>query len=156
VTSSPESLADSVGVVVPGFERGAVILRDQSRQVFRLSWEEKDSAGGDRRRALPAGTYTLAGYRLIREDEHGKTWHLSATAPAGRAIEVVAGVETQIDLDPTIRIRKHIQGKKLQVQIRGEGKMGLSIYSEGKRVPIAFELKDARGRAVESGKIEYG
>jgi hypothetical protein len=34
--------------------------------------------------------------------------------------------------------------------------MGLSIYRDGRRVPITFELQDERGRALESGKIEYG
>jgi hypothetical protein len=153
---TPGALASGEGALVPGFERGAALLRDPGGKVWRLSWEEPEAAGADRRRALPAGSYELVGYRLIRADQAGVAWHVSATGPNGRAIEVAAGKEARLELNPTIRIGKRLQGKRLAVEVRGEEKMGLSIYRDGRRVPIAFRLLDERGREVDSGKIEYG
>ena len=70
VTAPPRELASEMAVLTPSFERGALLLAAADGRRFGLSWEDEPAddpafAGADRRRALPAGSYTLVGYRLI-------------------------------------------------------------------------------------------
>lgn len=143
-------------MLVPSFERGALLLRAEDGRLFRLSWEEPPAPGADRRRALPAGTYALAGYRLLGQDERGRPWHLSATAPSIRALELASGSEQRVEIDPAIRIEKRVRDDQLQVGIQGENGAGLSIYQGGKRIPLGFELYDRSGKKLGEGKINYG
>ncbi len=157
MTAPPrEALGAGEAAITPSFERGALLLGDTQGRVFRLSWEEADAGEQDRRRALPAGHYRLVGYRLIQRDEAGSTWHLSATAPAIRELELASGEERALEIDPAIRIEKRVSGDQLQVAIQGEGHAGLSIYRQEKRIPIEYRLLDAGGRELAAGKIRYG
>ena len=146
----------AAGFVLPGFERGSLILKNQHGEYFRLSWE------GDRARkerlALPAGTYTLTGYRLIRRDTDGKEWFLSATSHGIRHIEVRPGAEQRVALDDTIRIQRGLapNGAQVQMMIQGEGHSGLSIYRNGKRIPIGYRITGEDGVVLAQGSMTYG
>lgn len=146
--------------VVPSFERGAVLLRAEDGSAVRISWEDdlpsKDAASTDQRRALPAGRYTLVGYRVIARDARGKTWHVSASAVKGVTFDVQAGRANTLEIDPTIQIVERAQPDGLGVSVQGVNGAGLSIYKEGKRIPIGIRRLDAEGRTLAEGKISYG
>jgi hypothetical protein len=147
------------GWVVPGFERGAVLLRAEDGKLVRLSWEGEAStedANPERRRALAPGSYALAGYRLQLRDAQGKSWHVSASAVKGVTLDVQAGRASRLEIEPTIRISEKAQSDGLNVSVQGVKGAGLTIYKEGKRIPLAFRRLDGEGRVLGEGKIQYG
>ena len=133
-------------------------MRNQDGRDFRLSWEgdADEDAAGDRRRALPAGNYTLRGYRIVAADADGNRWHLSATGGSIRKLQVESGKDLAVDIDGSIHIGKRIHRKRIAVVIQGEHRAGLSIYKEGRRIPIRYRIIDGDGRPLAAGKIEYG
>ncbi len=40
--------------------------------------------------------------------------------------------------------------------ISGSGHAGMSIYRDGKRIPVSFRISDAAGKVVQEGPITYG
>ena len=145
--------------VVPSFESGAVLLRAEDGGAVRLSWEDEltaENASTDRRRELAAGRYTLVGYRLIARDERKRSWHVSASALKGVTIDVLAGRENRLEIEPTIQIVERVQSDGLGVSVQGVSGAGLSIYKEGKRIPLGFRRLDGKGRVLAEGKINYG
>ncbi len=150
--------ADETATITPSFERGALILRDADGRFRRLSWgelEEPRRPAADRRRALPAGAYHLAGYRILRRDDAGAEWHVSATARSIRELKLVAGANLEVDVDQGILIRKAVRARSLNMAIQGDGKAGLSIYKEGRRIPMGYRLEAADGGVLE-GRFRYG
>lgn len=121
---------------------------------MRLSWEEGEDPGGPR--ALPEGRYTLVGYRILADDAAGKPWHVSATGASIRKIVIESGANESLDIDESIRIESRVHAGRIQVAIRGEHGAGLSIYKEGRRIPLGYRLLDAAGAELGSGSIEYG
>jgi len=155
---APGDQDKTLGWITPSFEQGALLLADDEGRFFRLSWGELDKeAGGreDKRRALPAGKYVLAGYRIVERDADKAEWHVSATARKIRSVRVEAGVVQRIEIDATIRIGKRLKGKKIAMQIRGQ-RAGLSIYKQGRRIPIGYRLNGAGGDVLVSGAMRYG
>lgn len=146
------------GWVVPSFERGAALLRAADGRLVRLSWEDgaAEQANPEQRRALAPGSYTLAGYRLQLRDAQGKSWHVSASAVKGVTLDVQAGRESRLEIEPTIRIAERAQSDGVSVSVQGMKGAGLTIYKEGKRIPLAFRRLDAEGRVLGEGKIQYG
>jgi len=142
-------------LVVPSFERGAALLRGADGNLVRLSWEDED-ARTDPERALAVGRYTLVGYRLLARDPEHETWHVSASAVKGVELDVQPGRTNTLEIDPTIQIVARKQGEGLGVSVQGAGGAGLSIYAEGKRIPLGFRRLDAQGRTLAEGKIQYG
>lgn len=155
ITAPPREFASDMAALTPSFEKGALLLADADGRRFRLSWEE-ESAGADRRRALPAGAYTLVGYRMIATDATGKLWHVSASGPKLRALDLPGGTERTLEIDPSIRIKKRVAGDQLQVTIQGDDGAGLTIYKEGERIPLGYELRGADGAKRGEGKVHYG
>ncbi len=139
---------------MPDFEQGAVLLRAEDGSLVRLSWEDGDARA--RRRALAAGHYTIIGYRLIARDASGRSWHVSASAVKGLTLDVQAGRENELAIDPTIRIVERYQADGAGVSVQGVNKAGLSIYKEEKRIPLGIRRLDAQGRTLAEGKISYG
>lgn len=154
ITTAPRELARDMAALTPSFERGALLLAAADGRRFRLSWEE--GAGADRRRALPAGAYTLVGYRIVAADAGGRLWHVSASGAKLRELDLPAGTERTLAIDPTIRIMKRVAGGELQVTVQGDDKAGLTIYREGKRIPLGFELSGADGARRGAGQVRYG
>jgi hypothetical protein len=138
------------GTVKGALEEGEVFLR-RGDSVHRLTWAAKDRARG---RHLPAGDYTLAGYRIVKG-----TWHLSATGGQTK-LQIKEGKTTKLTLDSSIRIKVHARrkgrGLSLGMGIRGDKKCGLSIYREGKRIPVEYQLLFSGERPPASGAMNYG
>lgn len=114
-----------------------------------------------RQRALGAGVYTIIGYRVIRRDKVGRKWFVSATAPRGiRKFAVVAGKQKTLAIDELVTIdcsaRRTKMGLRILVTVFGEIESGLSIYREGRRIPIEYRVLDAAGGVIARGGMEYG
>ena len=144
-------------------------MKDKQGRFYRLTWEPGDdddspasdsSTDQDRRRTLPAGEYTLTGYRLVRRDEQDTSWFISTTAPKIRDVVVTEGETQRVTIDPTIgmqcRTRPHHGSIGIQMGVQGEHHSGLSIYRDGKRIPIGYLVTDAQGRALAQGAMRYG
>lgn len=155
MSAPPESLGADEAVLTPGFERGALLLRGEDGHVVRLSWEERGT-DADRRRALPAGKYALVGYRLIRADEHGVPWHVSAGGKTIRELELAASSEQGVEIDPAILMAPNVKHEDFGVSVQGESGAGLTIYKDGKRIPLGYRRLDAHGKPLAEGKINYG
>ena len=133
-------------------------------------WKASDK---DRRRALPPGLYTITGYRLSRQDKHGKEWFLSATSHGHRKLQVSAGKPARVEVDPRIHLSMSAtaQAGKLRgsMMISGDSaggrhgdilkavrRIGLSIYRSGKRIPIPYRILDNKNAELASGIMKYG
>ncbi len=154
-----------MGFITPGFEEGSLLLKNEHGQFFRLAWEKgdlvsSDNAAQDRRRALPPAVYTLTGYRIVRRDDKGSVWFVSATAQAIRRLTVSAGEEQKVSVDETILMQcKALPGDgnvTIQMMIQGEHHSGLTIYRDGKRIPMQYRMTDAQGKDITSGTMNYG
>ncbi len=141
--------------VEPAFEAGSIILQ-RGDELVSLVWSAKDK---DRRRALPAGEYRLRTTRLEREQK-GAWWFLSSTGPAGRKIEVAKRAPTKLTIDDEVHFTSIVNrhGKKLQLgfSITGADKRGMSIYRDGKRVPVTYKVLNKKGKVIAKGRMNYG
>jgi hypothetical protein len=164
------------GTLLPSFEEGSVLLKDAGGDVVRVSWEPLKSAlkvasgkavsrpkpsVASMRRSLPAGVYTLIGYRVIRRDRSGRSWFVSATDPLGiRKFAVVSGKQKRLEIDERVTVecaaRRTRMGLRLQVTVSGEIEAGLSIYRAGRRIPMEYRVLDSGGRVIARGGMEYG
>jgi hypothetical protein len=127
-------------------------LRAADGRLLRVSWDEP---GADRKRHVAPGRYELLGYRLMAEAE-GTTWHVSSSGLRAVSMDFSPGGTHLVSIDPTILLEERVQSDGLQVAVRGHENGGLSIYKEGKRVPIGYRRVDRAGTLLGEGKIEYG
>lgn len=127
------------------------MLRDGAGRAWRLAWSS--APGG--RFALPAGSYAWLTYRLVEG-----TWHLSATAAPLATVEVRAGESATIDAKDGIqlRLRGALRPGRVQVEVHIGGAVGggLSIYRDGRRVPLTCAIVDEAGGTVGGAPLSYG
>ncbi|MDA1266073.1 MAG: hypothetical protein O2816_13415 [Planctomycetota bacterium] len=154
VGRAPKQLAEGEGLVETDLQRGAILLVNEDGEHVRLSWEGE--AGEDRGRALPVGTYHLTGYRVLATADDGTAWHLSATKPKLREIEVVAGETLELEIDQRVHLSLNQTAKRVNVAVMGDGHAGLSVYKAGRRIPLGYRLLDADGKSVAKGDLRYG
>lgn len=136
------------------FDAGDLYLVDETGQSFRLSWTGQED-GDARALALPAGEYVLKTYRIVR-DRGDERWHVSATKESIQEVEVRAGENTVVEIDDSIRVSSKLAIGQAQMMIAGEHGAGLSIYRDGKRIPIEFRVVDEKGALLASGHMRYG
>lgn len=157
VTDAPPQNANNVGFIVPNFDEGSLLLKNAHGQFFRLSWEKKTE---NRRRALPPGSYSLMGYRIVRRDAKGDEWFVSVTARGTQRVTVHAGHEQQVKVSENVTVQCRAkpggEGVEVQMMIMDAQHSGLSIYHNGKRIPIRYNITDAQGKEVASGTMNYG
>lgn len=164
VASAPREDDDGVGtLVLPEGVEGALLLKDGEDRAWRVSWERVTGRPvpeavfpEDRRRALPPGTYTIVGQRLVDRSKQGEVWHTSATGHELGELQVEVGAELAVTLDPTVRIGKRASGRRVAMSVQGPHASGLSLYKDGRRIPIRYRLTDARGRELAEGPMTYG
>ena len=157
VTTPPAARDDRSGILTATFAEGSVLLKDKDGTFYRLGWKKADA---DRRRALPAGDYVMTGYTLVRPDGQGKEWFLGASGKMIRKLTVRAGEEQPLTLQEFVHMhcRAVPQEGGVQVQgvVKGEHHCGVSIYRDGKRIPLGYRVTDAQGKEVAAGSLEYG
>jgi hypothetical protein len=136
-----------------------MVLKNAQGQFFRLDWQKCTGAEEDRRRALPPGQYTLTAYWLVRRDQ-GIDWFLAGSSRNIRQITVQAGESQPVALEERINLvwkaRAGSGTVNVQAGISGEPHCGLSIYRDGKRIPLRFRITDAQGKELASGRLDYG
>ncbi len=154
MTLAARAPATTDGLVTVSFAAGDLFLSDAEDHAYRLSWNA-DEPQAERRRALPAGSYRLRTYRIVRT-EGGERWHVSATAPSLRRIEVRAGETTHVELDDTIAIHSRLSDTQAGMNIQGDSGAGLSIYRGAKRIPIDYRVRDEADVVVATGTMRYG
>jgi len=140
------------GTVTVNFERGELLLEDREGGAHRLVWDGSQEPAG---RSLPAGTYVLRTYRVVRE-AGGRTWHVSATKPSIRELRVRPGKTSRVELDLAIRMEASLVGRQARMSIRGDEDAGLSIYADGRRIPMGFRVLGRDGETLVEGEMEYG
>jgi hypothetical protein len=166
VTKAAASDRRDVGFVTPNFYDGCLFVRNEDGKYFRLQWNspKKSKADGktkqDMRRALPAGKYTLTGYRLERHDDQGRAWFVSSTSGHGiRKFEIRAGESQRITVPHAItfncRTRVKDTGVQVMMGIQGAPHAGLSIYCDGRRIPIRY-LVSSGDKVLADGVMKYG
>ena len=156
--TAPPAKEPGGGSVVVNFEEGSLFLKNGAGEYFRLEWAK--GAPADRRRALPAGDYTLTHYRIVRRDEKGSEWFIAATSRAIRKLTVKAGEELRVELTEFIglnfRARVAGNGAVIQSGLSGEPCAGLSIYRDCKRIDLGYKIIDPAGKELAAGMLEYG
>jgi len=57
-----------------------------------------------------------------------------------------------------IRLQTRLEGNAahLQMSVQGARRAGMSLYRDGKRIPMRYRVVDARGAAVAEGAMQYG
>jgi hypothetical protein len=141
--------------VEPTFDAGSVILQRGDR-LFALVWSKDDK---DRRRALPPGEYRLRTTRLEGEKD-GAWWFLSSTGPAKTVVRVAERGPTKFSIPGEVHFKAcaRRRGQKLQLgfAIFSAEHRGLSVYRDGKRVPVTYKVLDKMGKVIDEGRMNYG
>ena len=153
------------GYVVCDLEEGELFLRGPAHKVYRLKWRKTDK---DRRRVLPVGRYSVTGYRVVRRDKKGVPWFISTTSHGYRKLVVRSNREARVRVDPVVlvNVRAEMEAGTLHAQMTINGKrpgrllrkhpIGLSIYRDGKRIPVGYRFLDRRGQVIARGTFKYG
>ena len=109
--------------------------------------------------SLPAGTYRLVGYRIYRKDSSGTPWILSVSGPPISTISIKEGASTRFDVNPAVRITGRLAPNgqvQMMVSAPDETRNGATLYKNGKRIPMRYEVLGQDGKAVREGSITYG
>ncbi|MFV1966345.1 MAG: hypothetical protein ACC628_13050 [Pirellulaceae bacterium] len=156
VSTPPRNRSIDQGWVESTIEDGEVFLEGGGK-LYRLTWE---SGQPDRRRALAAGHYKVRGYRIRKTDPQGAAWHISVSSPGFSDLVVRPKQGAKIDIKPTISMKCQVHRKGLGLTVftpvLGEEENGLSVYRQGKRLPLGYRLSDASGATIATGTMRYG
>jgi len=145
-----------VGLKV-GFAEGSLMFRDAAGNIVRVPWESTGQKGVPKGKlAVPEGEYTLTSYRIVDRSREGEVWHVSATAKSIQEVSVVAGETVKVELDKTVHVKQRFKRGSIGMTITGMSAAGLSIYKNGKRIPMGWKLVTEKDEAVIHGKINYG
>ncbi|MHC4550974.1 MAG: hypothetical protein ACYTEZ_19665 [Planctomycetota bacterium] len=113
----------------------------------------------ERARALPPGVYRVRTTRVERTKD-GTHWFISSTSPPRAPVAVRAGKTTHVRVGDTVhfesRVRRHGNELRLGFAIKGADGRGLSVYKDGRRVPVTFNVLSKKGRVLASGTMNYG
>ena len=87
-------------------------------------------------------------------------WFLSSTGPAVKKVQVSARSPNKLAIPGAVhfKARAHRKGQKLQLgfALFGADHRGISIYREGKRVPVTYRVLDQKGKTIAKGAMNYG
>lgn len=128
---------------------------------IRLVWQKTKEKVPDQRRAVPPGKYLVLHYTLSRQDDKGNKWFLSGTGHRIRQFVVHKRHKTMVSMSDSIQLKPHVKLKDdgmlhVGVAVWGEHHCGLTIYKDGKRIPIRFRVTDRNNRQIASGALKYG
>lgn len=155
VKKPPEGKVEAAARVESDVKAGSIVLVGEKRR-FTLAWTEKDEA---RARAIPPGRYALRAVRLIRESK-GASWVRSSTSPRREPTDFPAGRTTRLEAGGAVHLKARATKKKgmlrLGFALVTEQGAGASVFRDGKRIRVGYELLDGAGRKLASGTMKYG
>ncbi len=161
VEAAARTLPDEHGAVVANFKRGSVLLgppggAGEAADLIRLVWNGE--SGDAARRAVPAGTWQVRGYRVIRAGANRTEWQTWGSGRGGRRITVSAGATTRLDLELRVHLKARAGQRRgrlsVGVGVTGDSGMGLSVVRGGDRVPATYKL--VGGDRAVTGQLAYG
>lgn len=133
-------------------------MRNSDERVVRLAWEARADSPRDaaKARTLPAGEYTLLGFRIVDRSRKGEVWHLSGSGLKLRKFTVPASGELKLAVGSSLSVKQRFDGASAGMEIRGADGAGVSIYKNGRRIPIGYRVLDDQGQELARGKMNYG
>ncbi|MCI0642293.1 MAG: hypothetical protein L0Y72_15940 [Gemmataceae bacterium] len=160
VSAPPRSDNEGDGFVTPSFEAGSLLLRNKEGKFFRLLWEKRaGEKPGDLRRALTPGVYQVAGFHVARHDSQGKEWFVWFNTKHGATVDVHRGQTASVKLDDAIQLdcRPKVSAKGIEIiaHVAGERHASITIYKEGKRIPLGYRVTDESRRVLAEGPLGY-
>ena len=144
-------------LVKSNLAHGTILLTGPDGDVT-LVW--KDGEKG-KARALPPGSYRLRTIRVERVQD-GTHWFLSSTGPKGKPMDLAGRRTKRVDVTDTVHFRHQINpdpksgGLNLGFSIKTADDRGLSIYKDGRRVPVRYEVLAKGGAVLAQGTMKYG
>ena len=147
------------GTVTSTIRHGELFLHPAGDEQgwIRLRWSPDDE---DRSRALAPGTYVLTGYRHLASADDGTPWIWSTASAGYRRIEVKAGETTHVEVRNWLGVDTRAvfkRGKhRVGLVFLAEKKLGNTLYRDGKRITIQWQLRDALGEVLAEGPMRYG
>jgi hypothetical protein len=142
--------------VYSNLKQGSILLVGPDGDVA-LDWKQDDK---ERVRGIPPGKYRLRTVRVERLEKQVH-WFISATSPPRKPMQLRSDKKTTLKVSDTVHFAGRVKRKgKQQLQlgfvIQADDRSGLSIYRAGKRVPVHYRVLSRKGRALASGKMNYG
>jgi hypothetical protein len=137
--------------VTASFEEGSAVLAGPDGEVT-LAF-----GAGRPESVLPPATYRVRTTRIAREN-----FLISSVGKPEPALVVEASGKDAVRLEvlEAVRFEGHAKrdGRKLQLgfSIKGADGRGLSVYKDGKRVPVTYKVRDANGAVLAEGTMSYG
>lgn len=152
---TPTDDKKATSFVAPEFTAGSTVLQRGDR-LITLVWRKGDE---DKQRSLPAGEYTVRTTRVEGEKD-GKWWFLSSSGPGAAKVIVEDDNTTKFAANNVVLLSAKAMQKGKQIRlalgIGGADKRGISIYREGKRIPVTYRLLDKEGKTLAEGAMNYG
>ncbi len=158
IASGPTTSNPKYGRVTSNIAHGELFLhpKGKSQARIRLRW----TSPKDRERELPAGTYTLMGYRHVATAKDGVQWIWSTTSPAYGALVVEAGKVVTVTVRERIGVRARAfekRGKhRVALAFESEKGLGHTLYRAGRRIDITWQCLDAKASVLAKGTMRYG
>ena len=148
--------AEGMAIVSIGRMRGRVSLAGPEGEVSLLLDGTRDVS----RWALPPGSYRLRDTR-VSEEKDGVWWFLASSSGVHRKpVELKAGSTTKLDPGRKVvfkaNLRARDDGLFLGFGLATADKQGLSIFSDGKRITVRYQLLDEDGGVLSEGPLKYG
>ena len=133
-------------------------MRGPDGVLTRLAWDARGETPRDiaKARTLAAGVYTLVGYRIVDRSRPGEVWHISGSGLKLRKIEVPASGEVHVELASKLSVKQRFDGGSAGMEIRGADGAGVSIYKNGRRIPIGYRVLGDKAEEIARGKMNYG
>lgn len=152
-----DPITPDMAKVTCNIDDGEIFLRDTKMKTYRLRWSP-ENAGSPR--GLPADTYLLVGYRIFKKNWMIQTSHHqnidegrgNLVFPAGKT----TGLQLQTYVRSTMLTRWRPRGLWIETLTRGHKGMGLTIYKDGKQIPIVYRVLDKEGEVLAKETMEYG
>lgn len=155
VDRAPDGKPKDSALVTSDLATGSIVLGG-GRKAFTLAWSA-DCKGGAR--AIPPGDYRIRSARRLAR-KGAATWVLSSCSPRSKPMKFAAGATTRLTIGETVHLGTRVVIRKGRLNIgfalTTDRKWGASVFQDGKRIPVRYELLDKSGKKLSSGPLKYG
>lgn len=158
ISTAPKEAKPTCGLVTSNIQHGELFIfpKGREKERMRLRWQPK----GDRGRELPAGTYSVMGYRHVAKAADGAPWIWSTTSPVYADLVVKAGETVHFEVRSRIALqaRAFAKGAKHRVALvfKVEPRLGTTLYRSGRRIDITWQCLDDKMKVLAKGAMRYG